>query len=75
MTFLGHRHERHCAHIAAVRAVQRRHQLQRVERVLAQHEAWRRAGMVLDGDAETVDALGEMHEELVAEMLAEGQQP
>ena len=75
MTFLGHRHERHRAHMSAVRAVQRRHQLQRVERVLAQHEAWRRAGMALDGDAETVDALGEMRGELVAEMLAEGQEP
>ena len=77
--FLGHRHERHNAHISAVRAVQRRHQLQRVERVLAQHEAWRRMGVDPEGAAETVNALNEMHEELVAEMLAEmlaeGQQP
>ncbi len=58
--------------MAAVRAIQRRN---RIERVLAQHEARHRAGTVLDGDLETIAALREMREELAAEMRAEGQRP
>ena len=65
MTHIGYRMERHNAHMAAVRAVQRSHQLQRVERVLAQHVAWRRAGLQLEGDTETIATLHEMRDELV----------
>ena len=61
--------------MAAVRAVQRSHQLQRVERVLAQHLAWQRAGLQLEGDAETIAALREMRDGLAAESRAEGQKP
>jgi len=59
--------------MAAVRAVQRSHQLQRVERVLAQHEAWRRSGLQLEGDAETIEILSGMRDQLLADVLAEGQ--
>ena len=61
--------------MAAVRAVQRSHQLQRVERVLAQHLAWQRAGLQLEGDAETIATLREMRDELAAEMQAERKRP
>ena len=71
MSFLGHRYERHCAHMAAVREVQRRNQLQRVERVLAQHEAWKTAGVQLDGDLEAIAALHEMRREIAAALQAE----
>ena len=75
MTHIGYRLERHNAHMAAVRAIQRRHQLQRVESVLARHEAWRRTGVQLEGDAESVAALIDMRDDLIAEMTATGQQP
>ena len=65
MTFLGHRYERHRQHMDAVRAVQRRNQLQRVEKVLAQHEAWRRVGVDLNGDAAIIETLYDMRAELL----------
>lgn len=75
MTHVGYRMERHNAHMAAVCAVQLRHQLERVERVLAQHEAWQRLRQNQEGAAETIAMLNEMQDELVAEMMVAGQQP
>ncbi len=74
-THIGYRMERHNAHMAAVWASQRRGQLQRVQRVIAQHEAWRRAGILGEGEADTLKTLYELRDELVGEMRANGQEP
>ena len=70
MTHLGYRMERHVAHMAAVRAIQRSHQLQRVERVLAQHVAWQRAGLQMEGDAATIALLAPLNHQPTATAVA-----
>ena len=72
---VGYRLERHNAHMATVRAVQRRGQLERLERVVAQIQAWQGRGFGLDGDLETIAMLKEVREDLLAEMRRNGQLP
>ncbi len=75
MTHVGYRLERHNAHMAAVRAVQRRNRLERVRCVLHQYTGWLHAGL-LPGDGEdTIHQLRLLREDIEAEMVAEGQQP
>ncbi len=75
MTHVGYRMERHNAHMAAVRAVQRRHQLERLRCVLVQYVTWQQMGILpRDGDG-TIAELRQLHTDIEAQMRAEGQEP
>lgn len=58
-----------------MRAIQRRHQLEQVNRVLAQHGAWHCAGVDPEGSTETIVTLQEMRAEIALGMQAVGQKP
>jgi len=72
---IGYRLERHNAHMAAVRACQRRGQLERVGQAIARHQTWDRAGVLSARERETLGLLVALHDEIAAEMRAEGQEP
>ena len=73
--FQGYRMQRHVEQMAAVRAVQRRGQYDRVQAVIATHLAWTRQGVLGATGEETLAVLIETRDDLADRMRAEGQEP
>ena len=74
--FIGFRLERHNRHMAAVRAVQRRGQYDRLlGRAIAEHRLWDRQDVLTDRERETLALLVDLRDDLAQRMRAEGQKP
>jgi hypothetical protein len=60
---------------AAMRAIQRRGKLERVNRAILELNAHSASGRAVPDDSDTLTLLRQMQAELAADMEAEGQQP
>lgn len=72
---IGYRMERLNRHMAAVRAVQRRGSLERLQRAIAEHRMWDRQGVLSERERETLALLVDMRDEQMQRMQEDGQEP